>query len=99
MVLAAPVGARYTGWGTFALLTVTRDIAAVKGYDPGVLDLCGVTEIAELLGVSRQRADQLSRYKGFPEPAATLSNGRIWLRSDVEAWAREVGRLNKGDKP
>jgi hypothetical protein len=26
-----------------------------------------MTEISELLGVSRQRADQLSRTKGFPE--------------------------------
>lgn len=49
----------------------------------------GVTEIAELLGVSRQRADQLSRQKGFPEPVAVLSNGRqrIWAAEDVRAWA------------
>jgi len=30
--------------------------------------LVGVAEIADLLGVSRQRADQLSRSKGWPEP-------------------------------
>jgi predicted DNA-binding transcriptional regulator AlpA len=53
------------------------------------VDLMGVTEIAALLGVSRQRADQLSRQKGFPEPVAVLSNGRqrIWDAGEVRAWA------------
>ena len=38
--------------------------------------LVGVTEIAGLLQVSRQRADQLSRTKGFPDPEVELSGGR-----------------------
>lgn len=53
----------------------------------------GLTEVAELLGVSRQRAHQLSKSKGFPEPTARLSAGLIWRRQDVEAWARETGRI------
>ncbi|HEX7134428.1 MAG TPA: hypothetical protein VF228_17780 [Iamia sp.] len=56
------------------------------------LDLMGTTEIAELLGVSRQRADQLSRTDGFPDPVAEIAAGRIWLRKDVETWADQVGR-------
>jgi predicted DNA-binding transcriptional regulator AlpA len=56
------------------------------------LDLMGTTEIAELLGVSRQRADQLSRTEGFPEPVAEIAAGRIWLREDVDHWARQTGR-------
>lgn len=55
--------------------------------------LVGVTEIAELLGVSRQRADQLTAAAGFPEPEATISAGRIWNREDIEAWARLKGRI------
>ena len=55
-------------------------------------DLVGVTEIGDLLGVSRQRADQLTRTEGFPEPVAVLSAGRIWRLLDVEAWARATGR-------
>jgi predicted DNA-binding transcriptional regulator AlpA len=55
-------------------------------------DLVGVTEIGDLLGVSRQRADQLTHAEGFPETVAVLSAGRIWRRADVEAWARETGR-------
>jgi hypothetical protein len=53
----------------------------------------GLTEVAALLGVSRQRAHQLSKVDGFPEPTAKLSAGLIWLRADVERWARETGRI------
>jgi hypothetical protein len=56
-------------------------------------DLLGTAEIADLLGVSRQRADQLSRGDAFPAPVAELRSGRIWQRADVEAWARSTGRL------
>jgi prophage regulatory protein len=57
------------------------------------LDLVGVTEIGQLLNVSRQRADQLTRVDGFPPPVGEISAGRIWRRSDVEAWARDTGRI------
>ena len=49
-----------------------------------------MTEIAELLQLSRQRADQLSRTKGFPDPEVELSGGRIWKREDVERWLRDT---------
>jgi predicted DNA-binding transcriptional regulator AlpA len=55
--------------------------------------LMGIREIASLLGVSPQRADALSNKDGFPTPTATLASGRIWLRVDVEKWAREKGRI------
>jgi predicted DNA-binding transcriptional regulator AlpA len=56
------------------------------------MELIGIAELAELLKVSRQRADQLARQVGFPAPVATLVGGRVWSRSEVEAWMREVGR-------
>ena len=48
--------------------------------------LVGVTEIGVKLGVSRQRADQLSRTKGFPDPATDLAHGRMWETNAVETW-------------
>jgi prophage regulatory protein len=54
--------------------------------------LVGVREIAKLLGTSRQRADQLVRTKGFPNPVAELASGRIWVRSLVVRWAKAEGR-------
>lgn len=56
------------------------------------VDLVGLTEIADL-GVSRQRVDQLAQGDDFPEPVSVLAAGRVWKRADVEAWARETGRL------
>ena len=47
----------------------------------------GPGEIAELVGLSRQRVDQLSRQVGFPEPWAELLTGRVWRDTDIEAWA------------
>jgi hypothetical protein len=58
------------------------------------LNLVGVTEIAEMLGVSRQRVDQIMRTdSAFPAPVAELHAGRIWLRDEVEVWGRRRGRL------
>lgn len=54
--------------------------------------LVGLSEIAELLGVSRARADQLARQVGFPQPEAVITAGRIWRREDVEKWAQATGR-------
>lgn len=47
----------------------------------------GPGEIAELVGLSRQRVDQLSRQVGFPPPWAELLTGRVWRDTDIEAWA------------
>ncbi len=57
------------------------------------MDLVSTPEIASLLGVSRQRVDQLSRTDDFPLPVAELAIGRVWLRAEVEEWARRTGRI------
>ena len=64
---------------------------------PKKLNLVGVAEIAEMFGVSRQRVHQLFHdHADFPEPVAELGAGRlkmkIWLREDVERWAKRHGR-------
>jgi len=48
--------------------------------------LVGINDIAEMLGVSRTRADQLSRRPNFPEPKVRHARVRLWEQSDVEAW-------------
>jgi prophage regulatory protein len=52
-------------------------------------------EIAELLGVSKQRAHQISEEKGFPAPLAEDTRGRVWSRYEVQAWAKRW----RGEKP
>lgn len=61
--------------------------------EPVARELAGVAEIAELLGVTRQRVHQLAKTPGFPKPLAELSAGAIWDRAEVENWARATGRL------
>lgn len=49
-------------------------------------ELMGAAEIARLLGVSRQRVQQLVNTPGFPEPAAVLQMGKVWHGEQVRAW-------------
>lgn len=63
------------------------------------MDLVGVAEIAELLGVSRQQVHRLSVQEGFPEPVARLSAGTIWRRRDIERWAKTRRRPGRPEKP
>lgn len=56
------------------------------------MQLLGINEIAETLGVSRQRADQLAKRPDFPKPVAELRMGRIWRASDFEKWRKRNDR-------
>lgn len=51
--------------------------------------LYGTSEIADRLGVTRQRAHTITRQKGFPDPYEELVMGSVWLVEDVEAWIRK----------
>jgi predicted DNA-binding transcriptional regulator AlpA len=55
-------------------------------------ELMGIAEVAERLGVSNQRVDQLAQDDDFPAPVAVLKAGRIWRRRNVEAWIKRTGR-------
>jgi predicted DNA-binding transcriptional regulator AlpA len=59
----------------------------------------GVREVAELLGVSRQRVSELRARPGFPAPVAELASGPVWkvssLRRFLETWDRRPGRPRK----
>lgn len=59
----------------------------------------GVSEVARLLGVSRQRVAELRSKAGFPSPIAELSSGPVWTVSSLTLflrdWARKPGRPRK----
>lgn len=59
----------------------------------GAQSLVGPAEIGRMLGVSRQRVQQLAARDDWPEPFATLARGRVWERAAIEAWARDHGRV------
>ncbi|HXF72238.1 MAG TPA: helix-turn-helix domain-containing protein [Actinomycetota bacterium] len=56
----------------------------------------GVSEVARLLGVSKQRVSELRSRPDFPAPVAELASGPLWrgsqLRRFVESWPRRPGR-------
>jgi hypothetical protein len=54
--------------------------------------LVGISEIAEMFGVSPPRAVQLSQTATFPTPTVELASGRVWERASVEEWAKGTGR-------
>lgn len=49
----------------------------------------GAAEIAERLGISRQRTYTLIMRRDFPPPMAKLEMGQVWDSADVEEWIRE----------
>ncbi len=64
--------------------------------EPAHPELVGITEIAELLGTSRQRASELARSSKFPAPLADLAAGPVWPKPAVsrfvDEWDRKPGR-------
>jgi predicted DNA-binding transcriptional regulator AlpA len=49
--------------------------------------LVGAHEIRVMLGgVSRQRVHQITSRRDFPQPVATLAQGKVWRRTDVQRW-------------
>jgi predicted DNA-binding transcriptional regulator AlpA len=58
----------------------------------GDAELVIAADVARLLGVSRQRAHQLSGQPGFARPIGRLGRSLVWRRRDVDAWAMRTGR-------
>lgn len=60
-------------------------------------DLIDARGVAEILGLSQPNSVSTyqRRYKDMPRPVVNLGRGRalLWLRPDIEAWARRTGRL------
>ncbi len=59
--------------------------------------LVGVSEIAALLGTTRNRAWQVTRKPDFPQPLALLAGGPVWAVSMVsrflDEWRRRPGPI------
>jgi predicted DNA-binding transcriptional regulator AlpA len=62
--------------------------SSLVGMSP--LDLVGVPEIAEMLGVSRPSVWRYVRRDDFPAPDAEVSGKRLWKRITVERWAKRT---------
>lgn len=83
----------------FAIVAVgveTPEVAERRALRPDTPELLAATDVAELLGVSRQRVHQLSERPDFPAPYVRLGSGPVWTRPTIEAfdeaWSRKPGR-------
>jgi predicted DNA-binding transcriptional regulator AlpA len=50
--------------------------------------LLRLVEIAELPGVTKQRADQLRQRADFPAPVDRWARGDLWAAADARRWVR-----------
>jgi hypothetical protein len=74
------------------------------GRKVDVDDLITASDVAALLGLAHRQEVSVyrSRYPGFPAPVVDLGPGTplLWLRPEVEAWARKTGRRHDtGGRP
>ncbi|MFE9121523.1 hypothetical protein [Streptomyces sp. NPDC007172] len=90
-------------------LHVTAPVVGVEAITEAELDrrntekdipaLAGVGEIAELFGVTRGRAGQLTKRDDFPPAVAQLKSGPVYVKDHVQAfgqrWDRRGGRPPK----
>lgn len=69
-----------------ALRGITEDSTLTVEVVPQVI---GVAEAAEIMGWDKRRVVTYLDRGSFPEPLTSLASGRIWLREDIEAFARD----------
>jgi prophage regulatory protein len=75
---------------------VASVLISVGSYYVPREELASIAEVAQLLGVTRRTAHRYVDRDDFPEPVGHLAAGRIWLRADVERWAKERLPLPEG---
>lgn len=63
--------------------------------------LMSVADLKTRLGVSRQRAYQLSQLPHFPVPYDEVNRMRVWRIEDINTWLREhrPGLADDADEP
>ncbi|MGI8577764.1 MAG: helix-turn-helix transcriptional regulator [Nocardioidaceae bacterium] len=59
---------------------------------PTLPQLVSSPDVAEMLGVSRQRIHQLASTDGFPDPLYRLRTGPVWDAREIEHFARNWDR-------
>jgi hypothetical protein len=85
--------------GGIARLEVLDGDYVTREIDQPSERYAGVTELAGLFGVSRQRMSELRTRADFPSPVAELAAGPVWTESSVTRfigeWERKPGRPRK----
>lgn len=98
-LMAALFDIGWAGGTVTALEVIDVDEHDRRLAEPAYPELVGITEIAALLGVTRQRASALQTRSGFPQPLQVLASGPVWPRTWIDrfasTWERKGGRPAK----
>jgi predicted DNA-binding transcriptional regulator AlpA len=66
-------------------------------------DLIDARDVAQILSLSHRNtvSNYQKRYPDMPRPVVELGPGRarLWLRSEMEEWARQRGSSPRGRRP
>ena len=77
---------------------VRQDLAlGFEGVSPD--DVVSVAGVAETLGVGIATAHRYVNRDDFPQPIGRAAQARVWLKQDVELWAKEMLPLKPGRRP
>ena len=76
---------------------VTEQQLELEALTPAIPELVAASDIAELLGITRQRVWQLAKaHPQFPAPTVRVSSGPLWTRDAIDwfasVWERKPGR-------
>lgn len=83
---------------TRILVMPTEEFIAETEH-PSPMELSGVTEIAEILGVSRQRVNQLIGREGFPPSVADLASGPVFTTPSIHEFKRRWEPHRRAGRP
>ncbi|MFL5737322.1 MAG: helix-turn-helix transcriptional regulator [Actinomycetota bacterium] len=75
------------------------EAAQTVALNTGGESFVGVAEIAQILGVSKQRVYELREKPTFPQPVARLRSGPVWQRSMLNRFIAEWPRRRTGRPP
>ncbi len=88
-------GLPYTAAGVTGIRVLTVQAQEQQLLTP-VVPLVGLSEVADMFGISRQRVTQLRARVDFPDPVVVLRSGPVWtapaLRHFLATWDRTPGR-------
>jgi predicted DNA-binding transcriptional regulator AlpA len=60
-------------------------------------EIVALSEIADMLDVTRRTVQRYMERDDFPEPLGVLAGGRrVWRRDDIAAWAQRTLPLPEG---
>jgi hypothetical protein len=66
---------------------------------PVASELAGLSEVADLLKVTKRSALRYSKRADFPVPVERLASGPVWRLNEVREWARKQLPLPAGRPP